>query len=253
MYPPLAAIPVLRQCLRMAQGALVYIVEDDPEIRQLVCDLLAREDFRCEAAADAAAFWALLERQAPDLVILDIMMPGEDGLSICRRLQGRSDIPVLIASARGEALDRVVGLEVGADDYLGKPFEPRELVARVRALLRRRDRTGRRESPRVLGFAGWRLDLATRALTAPNGEPLELTAGEFDLLAAFLARPRTILSRDDLMDVLKGRAADAFDRSIDVQVSRLRRKLGDDPREPRLVRTVRNAGYLFTAAVESLP
>jgi len=237
----------------MAQSALVYIVEDDPEIRRLVRDLLAREDFRCEVAADAAAFWVLFERQAPDLVILDIMMPGEDGLSICRRLQGRSHVPVLIASARGEALDRVVGLEVGADDYLAKPFEPRELVARVRALLRRRDRPALSESPRVQGFAGWRLDLATRALTDPAGEPLELTAGEFDLLAALLGRPRTILSRDDLMDMLKGRAADVFDRSIDIQISRLRRKLGDDPREPRLIRTVRNAGYLFTAEVEALP
>ncbi|MDP3403493.1 MAG: response regulator [Brevundimonas sp.] len=236
----------------MAQGALVYIVEDDPEIRRLVCDLLAREDFRCEAAADGAAFWALFERRTPDLVILDIMMPGEDGLSICRRLQGGSHVPVLIASARGEALDRVVGLEVGADDYLAKPFEPRELVARVRALLRRRDRLAPPDSPRVYAFAGWRLDLATRALTDPAGGPLELTAGEFDLLASLLARPRTILSRDDLMDMLKGRTADAFDRSIDIQVSRLRRKLGDDPREPRLIRTVRNAGYLFTADVEAL-
>lgn len=236
----------------MAQGALVYLVEDDPEIRRLVCDLLARENFRCEAAADGAAFWSLFERRTPDLVILDIMMPGEDGLSICRRLQGRGNVPVLIASARGEALDRVVGLEVGADDYLGKPFEPRELIARVRALLRRRDRTRPGEAPRVLGFADWRLDLATRALTDPADNPLELTAGEFDLLAAFLARPRTILSRDDLMDMLKGRTADAFDRSIDIQVSRLRRKLGDDPREPRLIRTVRNAGYLFTSEVKAI-
>ncbi len=253
MYPALVAVPVLRQASRMARGALIYLVEDDPEIRRLVCDLLAREDFRCEAAPDAAAFWALYERRTPDLIILDIMMPGEDGLSICRRLQSRSPVPVLIASARGEAMDRVVGLEVGADDYLGKPFEPRELVARVRALLRRRERPTAAGSPRMYAFAGWRLDLATRALTNPAGEPLELTAGEFDLLAALLGRPRTILSRDDLMDMLKGRAADVFDRSIDIQVSRLRRKLGDDPREPRLIRTVRNAGYLFTPEVEALP
>jgi len=235
----------------MAQDALVYLVEDDPEIRRLVCDLLAREGLRCEAVADAVAFWTLFDRRSPDMVILDIMMPGEDGLSICRRLQDRSPVPVLIASARGEAVDRVLGLEIGADDYLAKPFEPRELVARVRALLRRRDRFASAGAARVRVFAGWRLDLATRALTAPSGDPVELTAGEFDLLAAFLARPRTVLSRDDLMDMLRGRAADVFDRSIDIQVSRLRRKLGDDPREPRLIRTVRNAGYLFTPEVEA--
>jgi two-component system OmpR family response regulator len=237
----------------MTACPLIYLVEDDPEIRTLVCDLLERENLRCEAAADGAAFWAMLERRVPDLVILDVMMPGEDGLSICRRLQGR-DIPVLIASARGEAMDRVIGLEVGADDYLGKPFEPRELIARVRVLLRRRLRSSTAANDRrALAFAGWRLDLATRELTAPAGDGVELTAGEFDLLAAFLERPQIVRSRDDIMDVLKGRAADVFDRSIDIQVSRLRRKLRDDPREPRLIRTVRNAGYLFTPKVEVVP
>ncbi|CAN5358582.1 response regulator [soil metagenome] len=238
----------------MADSALIYLVEDDPEIRQLVCALLAREALECEAAPDAEAFWRHYETRKPDLIILDLMMPGEDGLSVCRKLQGMSDMPVLIASARGEPMDRVIGLEVGADDYIGKPFEPRELVARVRALLRRRDRSQRAGAApgaeaRRVAFAGWRLDLATRALEAENGLAIELTAGEFDLLTAFVRRPQQVLSRDDIMDVLKGRQADAFDRSIDIQVSRLRRKLNDDPRQPALIRTVRNAGYLFTAEV----
>jgi two-component system OmpR family response regulator len=227
---------------------LIHLVEDDPEIRDLVCALLAREGLECAAFPDAAAFWAAWAVRRPDLVILDLMMPGEDGLSICRRLQGA--VPVLIASARGEPMDRVVGLEVGADDYIAKPFEPRELIARIRALLRRRDRSASPSLVRRLAFDGWRMDLASRALTDADGKAVELTAGEFDLLAAFVKRPQQILSRDDIMDVLKGRQADVFDRSIDIQVSRLRRKLGDHPREPRLIRTVRNAGYLFTADVQ---
>lgn len=230
-------------------SALVHLVEDDPDIRELVCALLEREGMGCEAFPDAAAFWRGWSARKPDLVILDIMMPGEDGLAVCRRLQGER--PVLIASARGEPLDRVIGLEVGADDYIAKPFEPRELVARVRALLRRSARADRIAQPRRVIFDGWTLDLASRALVARDGGPVELTAGEFDLLAAFVHRPQQVLSRDDLMDVLRGRQADAFDRSIDIQVSRLRRKLNDDPKEPRLIRTVRNAGYLFATEVEA--
>lgn len=233
---------------------LVHLVEDDPEIRALVCSLLAREAMDCEAFADAGGFWRAFERRRPDLVVLDVMMPGEDGLSVCRRLQAMGGPPVLIASARGEPLDRVIGLEVGADDYISKPFEPRELTARVKALLRRRDRDDRAQTaPRRLGFLGWRLDLGSRELTDPGGRGVELTAGEFDLLAALVRRPQQVLSRDDIMDILRGRSADVFDRSIDIQVSRLRRKLDEDPREPRLIRTVRNAGYLFAAAVEALP
>lgn len=230
---------------------LIYLVEDDPEIRALVRALLVREGMACEAADSGAAFWPLMERRRPDLVILDIMMPGEDGLSICRRLQSGYAIPVLIASARGEPMDRVIGLEIGADDYLAKPFEPRELIARVRALLRRRARQDRPATTRGVAFAGWRLDLGSRALTAPGDIPVELTTGEFDLLSVFINRPREVLSRDDIMDILKGRQVDAFDRSIDIQVSRLRRKLGDDPHAPAIIRTVRNAGYMFTAPVEA--
>jgi len=227
---------------------MIYVVEDDPEIRDLLKALLSREGLPCESFRDAGQFWPAWERRRPDLVVLDLMMPGEDGLSICRRIQGHA--PVLIASARGEPLDRVIGLEVGADDYIAKPFEPRELVARIKALLRRQTRAGASPAVRRVSFQGWTLDIAARALIAPDASAVELTAGEFDLLAALARRPQQIMSRDDIMDVLKGRQADAFDRSIDIQMSRLRRKLGDDPRSPTLIRTVRNAGYLFAADVE---
>ncbi|WP_029416651.1 response regulator [Brevundimonas bacteroides] len=232
----------------MAAASRIIIVEDDPEIRSLVRALLVQEGYVCEAAEDAERFWRIAAIDAPDLVILDIMMPGEDGLSLCRRLRAQSDVPVLITSARAEPLDRVIGLEIGADDYLSKPFEPRELIARTRALLRRT-----RSAPRQRGasFGGWRVDYGARSLTSPEGEIVELTSGEFDLLAVLTRHPLRVLSRDDIMDALHGRSADAFDRSIDIQVSRLRRKLRDDPRSPQLIRTVRNAGYLFAVQPEA--
>ncbi|MFN3352019.1 MAG: response regulator [Brevundimonas sp.] len=233
----------------MMSAPLIRLVEDDPEIRALVGDLLNRSGLACETAPDATAFWRQQKTRPADLVILDIMMPGEDGLSVCRRLRADGDTPVLITSARGEPLDRVIGLEIGADDYLAKPFEPRELVARVRALLRRAT-AGDRRRARQYAFDGWRLDIGARSLTSPEGRPVDLTSGEFDLLFVFLQSPRRVLSRDDIMDALRGRAADVYDRSIDIQVSRLRRKLGDSPRTPRLIRTIRNAGYLFTIQPE---
>lgn len=225
---------------------VVYVVEDDAEIRGLVLSIFHREGFAAEGAPDAATFWDLYARAAPDLVVLDIMMPGEDGLSVCRKLRRHTDTPVIVASARGEALDRIIGLEIGADDYLAKPFHPRELVARARAVLRR----GERALPPAgrLIFGEWCLDTGSRELEGPDG-PLELTSGEYALLSALLSRPREVLSRDALMDALKGREADAYDRSIDIQISRLRRKLGDDPRRPRLIRTVRNGGYMLVVPV----
>ncbi len=233
----------------MIASPLVYIAEDDAEIRALIAGLLRAEGWRVEAAADAEGFWALFNARQPDLVVLDVMMPGEDGLSICRRLQARSSVPVIIASARGEAMDRIIGLEVGADAYLAKPFHPRELIAQARAVLRARQGTARKAVRQVFRFEGWRLDVGARGLSDPAGAPVVLTAGEHDLLVALLTRPRTVLSRDDLMDALKGRGADAFDRSIDIQVSRLRRKLGDDPAAPVLIKTVRNGGYLLAVDV----
>lgn len=238
--------------------ATIAIVEDDAEIRALVVDYLAKEGFEALGCANGAEFDALRERASPDLVVLDLMMPGEDGLSICRRVAPA--LPVLVLSAKGEDIDRIIGLEVGADDYLAKPFNPRELVARIRAVLRRRA-TPLPEpvSPRapiaadtereILSFGGWRLDVDGRGLEDASGAAVALSSGELGLLIEFARRPHRVLSRDFLLDATRGRDADPFDRAIDVQVSRLRRKLsaagGDD-----LIRTVRGDGYLFTADVE---
>jgi two-component system OmpR family response regulator len=188
-------------------------------------------------------------------VVLDVMMPGEDGLSICRRLRARGDVPVLMVTAKGEDIDRIVGLEVGADDYLPKPFHPRELVARARAILRRTrlaHRAAEAPTREVYGFAGWTLDAASRALTDAAGRPVVLTGAEFDLLLVLLTHPQRVLNRDQLLDWTRGRSAQPYDRTIDVQLSRLRRKLQDDPADPSIIRTVRGGGYLFGPAVERL-
>lgn len=193
-----------------------------------------------------------IEQGRFDLVVLDLMLPGEDGLSLCRRLRGDSELPIIMLTALGEETDRIVGLEVGADDYLAKPFNPRELLARIKAVLRR---TGRAPRPSeataaaVLRFEGWSLDVARRELRAPDGELVDLTAGEFDLLVCLAEHPQRVLNRDQLLDLTRGRDAAPFDRSIDIQISRLRRKLEDDPKQPRIVKTVRGGGYVFTARV----
>ena len=228
---------------------LVYLAEDDPEIRHLTSAALAREGFRVETAECGVALWALLDAAEPDVLVLDIMMPGEDGLSICRRWPQRSRAPVILASARNEDLDRIIGLEIGADDYVPKPYNPRELAARIRALLRRASPRGDAAAINsgAFLFDGWRLDLGSRGLTDPTGDRVEITPAEFDVLTTLLGAAQRVVSRDQLMDALHGRAADAFDRSIDLHVSRLRKKLRDDPREPRFIRTVRNGGYMFSA------
>lgn len=230
----------------------VLIVDDDREIRDLLARFLRRHDYRVETAADGRAMMRLIETSRFDLVVLDLMLPGEDGLSLCRRLRARSRLPVIMLTALGEETDRIVGLEMGADDYLAKPFNPRELLARIRAVLRRAGGADERVdagAARALIFAGFRLDLAARALTAPDGVFVPLTAGEFDLLAAFAERPRRVLDRDRLLDLTRGRAAAPFDRSVDVQLSRLRRKIEPDPKEPALIKTVRGGGYVFTCEV----
>lgn len=236
----------------------IAIVEDDSEIRELVSARLRREGFTCTPCTGGAELDALLARAHIDLIVLDIMMPGEDGLSICRRMAGDPDRPpIIILSAKGDDIDRIVGLEVGADDYLAKPFNPRELVARIRAVLRR-GRTApladiapdAHDQPReIYWFEGWTLDVDARALTSPNGDGVELSNGEFALLTAFAQRPKRVLSREQLLDWTRGRDAAPVDRAIDVQLSRLRRKLGDDPRAPALIRTIRGDGYIFSADV----
>ena len=233
----------------------ILIVDDDREIRDLLARFLAKHGHRVEVAADGRAMRKALEEWRIDLVVLDLMLPGEDGLVLCRRLRAESNIPVIMLTAMGEDIDRIVGLEIGADDYVPKPFNPRELLARIKAVLRR---TG--ETPAVagtaerdgsaLGFAGWRLEPAARRLTAPDGTGVELTAGEFELLAALVEHPQRVMSREQLLDLTRGREAAPFDRSIDVQVSRLRRKIETDPAKPELIKTVRNGGYVFAAAVE---
>jgi len=239
----------------MENNAHILVVDDDREIRMLVGDYLKKQEFRISLAADGRQMRELLATSNIDLVILDLMLPGEDGLSLCRDLRAHSNLPVLILSARGEPIDRVLGLEMGADDYLPKPFEPRELLARVRSILRRfhalpnrgiTDPTGRWR------FAGWTLDGQSRQLTSPAGVAVALSNAEYRLLEVFLAHPNRVLTRDQLLDLARGKEADPFDRSIDLRVSRLRQKLGDNARAPSLIKTLRNEGYVLAAAVERL-
>ncbi|MEZ5668634.1 MAG: response regulator [Alphaproteobacteria bacterium] len=236
----------------MTATPLVAVVEDDPEIRALSAALFAREGFDVAACANAAELDALLARRRPALIVLDVMMPGEDGLSVCRRLAAANGPPIILVTARGEDIDRIVGLEIGADDYLPKPFHPRELIARARAVLRRTAPAGDERTPtgEIYDFAGWTFNSAARSLTDPAGAAVELSAGDYELLLALVTHPQRVLSRDFLMDWTKGRDATPMDRSVDVALSRLRRKLGDDPAAPQLIRTVRNGGYLFAATVQ---
>ena len=231
------------------QGKLL-VVDDDREIRDLLSRYLGRQGFKVETAGDGRDMDRKLAQGRFDLVVLDIMLPGEDGLSLCRRIRAQSALPVIMLTAVAEETDRIVGLEMGADDYLVKPFNPRELLARIKAVLRRSGAGRSRDTGgRVLSFAGWRVDLAKRELTSPDGVLVPLTGGEFDLLAAFVEHPQRVLSRDFLLDHAKGRDAQPFDRSIDVQLSRLRRKIEADPRDPQVIKTVRSGGYIFTPAV----
>ena len=223
-------------------------------MRNLVARLLREAAFRVSAARDGREMWDILDSPAgqPDLILLDVMLPGASGLDLLRRLRERSRVPVLMLTARGEEMDRVLGLELGADDYVAKPFAPRELVARVRALLRRAAPADSQPDPRSrrLAFAGWVLDTARRELTSPEGVAVDLSGAEYDLLMAFLEHPQRILSRDQLLEVAKRRVGtDPFDRTVDVQVSRLRRKIEPDDDSPPLIKTVRGAGYVLVADV----
>jgi len=239
---------VQRYTFRMDDGRQphILVVDDDPALRELLSDYLAANGFSVQAVGDGAAMRAALAERYADAIVLDLMLPGEDGLALTRALRAQSNVPILMLSARGEEIDRVIGLEVGADDYLAKPFGPRELLARLRALLRRRLPTaGEQGSVSAMHrFGPYTLDLAGRRLLREAAE-IHLTSAEFDLLAAFVARPHRVLSRDVLIDLLKGYDRDPFDRSIDIRVTRLRRKIEPDPAHPVYIRTVRGEGYLF--------
>jgi len=235
----------------------VLVVDDDAEIRDLLSEYLRKNGYRVTAVAEGKGMWSALESGGRiDIVVLDLMLPGEDGLMLCRNLRARSDVPVIMLTARGEETDRIVGLEMGADDYLAKPFSPRELLARIKSILRRARTLPENLKPddaRALRFAGWTLDLATRNLRSPAGVVVALSATEYKLLRIFLAHPNRVLNRDQLIDLMLSRDASPFDRSIDVQVSRLRHRLGDNPKEPAMIKTVRGEGYVLSAAVEAEP
>lgn len=230
----------------------ILIVEDDPEIRRLVRDFLSQEGFVIELAEDGKAMDAVLQRHKPDLIILDLMLPGEDGLAICRRLRTQGAIPILMLTAKSDEIDRVVGLEMGADDYLAKPFSSRELLARARAILRRTRATAATADNRCHGFDVFVIDIDARQLATQDGDPVALTSAEFDLLVAFVQRPRRVLTRDQILDWTHGRSAEPFDRTVDMLISRLRKKLDAASPDSNLITTVRNGGYLFTAHVKQI-
>jgi two-component system, OmpR family, response regulator len=230
----------------------LLIVDDDKELCALLSKFLTRHGYRVSVAHDGKAMTQLLEASRINLVILDLMLPGDDGLALCRRLRASSSLPIIMLTAMGEEVDRIIGLEMGADDYLPKVANPRELLARIRAVLRRSgtlDASPPADKNRILEFVGWRLDVVHRRLFSPTNALVPLRAGEFDLLLALAERPQRVLTRDQLLDLSRGRAANSFDRSIDVQISRLRRKIESDPKEPTLIKTVRNGGYILAASV----
>ena len=244
--PPVAAVHVPH----------VLVVDDDPDIRIVVRDYLARNDMRVTAVASGREMLEVFETEAVDLVLLDVRMPGENGMLLAQALRERASVPIVLLTGNSDEADRVMGLELGADDYVTKPFSPRELLARIRAVLRRYQvqseqgvRDGKRRAYR---FAGWELNLRTRKLTAPDGRKLDLGNSEFSLLAAFCSSAQRVLSRDQLMSLSRLHDGEVYDRTVDVQIVRLRRKIEADPARPQLIVTERGAGYIFVPPVESL-
>jgi DNA-binding response OmpR family regulator len=234
----------------------ILVVDDDPRIRQMLTRYFEQEGYRVSAAADGVAMRAQLKVKPIDIILLDVVMPGQDGLTIAREIRAKSDVGIIMLTSRDEVLDRVVGLEVGADDYIAKPFHLREVLARVKSIARRRkpasesvERSeGRPE--KIIRFDGWILDTARRRLVAPSGKDIELTSGEFDLLAALAKHPGRVLNRETLMEHTRGHGMKAFDRTIDAQIARLRKKIERDPKSPTIVKSVRAVGYVFTGRVD---
>ena len=234
----------------------ILIVDDDRELRALLSEYLQKQGYRVTAVGDGKAMRAALNTSKPDAIVLDVMLPGEDGFSLCRDVRARSQTPIIMLTARGDETDRVVGLELGADDYVPKPYSPRELVARIKSVLRRARSLPdnmQPEKPACYRFAGWALDTMTRNLTSPEGVVVALSGTEFRLMRLFLEHPNTVLTRDQLVELMLARDAGAYDRAIDVQVSRLRQRLGEGAREPSIIKTVRGQGYVLAAAVEIAP
>ncbi len=247
----------------MDNPAHILVVDDDREIRTLLAEYLDSNGLHTLTAGNGAEMRAVLAASKVDLIVLDLTLPGEDGLTLCRNLRAQpphANIPVIMLTARGEALDRILGLEMGADDYLAKPFEPRELFARIRSVLRRTQAlppnmagTANGEHAHQMHFAGWMLDLNARHLLNPEGVVVALSGAEFRMLKIFLEHPNRVLNRDQLLELTAGREADPFDRSIDIQISRLRQKLGEDARTPVIIKTVRNEGYVLSTTVTQDP
>ncbi len=232
--------------------AHILVVDDDGQIRQLVAKFLRENGYRATTARDGIEMRRVLASAPIDLIVLDVMLPGGNGFDLCRELRKTSNIPIIMLTARGTDTDRIVGLEIGADDYIAKPFNPRELLARINAVLRRmRTASGlpSKSSGNTLSFEGWRLDTQRRELTNPAGAVVELSTGEYDMLLAFLEAPQRVLTRDQLMDGAKHRVPTGFDRAIDVQISRLRRKLEPSDESQAMIKTIRGAGYMFAPAV----
>ena len=239
----------------------ILVVDDDAEIRNLLGEYLRKNGYRATVVADGKAMWTALARANVDLIVLDLMLPGDDGLTLCRKLRAASHTPgdtpagtpVIMLTARGEETDRIVGLEMGADDYLAKPFSPRELLARIKSVLRRTrslPQNLRPDEARAITFAGWRLDTIARHLVSAEGVVTSLGGAEYQLLRIFLSHPNHVLTRDQLMVLSRGRESEPFDRTIDLQVSRLRHRLGDDSSDPQIIKTVRGEGYVLAAPVE---
>lgn len=236
----------------MSKPDHVLIVDDDPEIRQLLADYLQSAGYRPYTATGGEQMWHILGQEQIDIIILDLMMPGEDGLELCRELRKKRNTPLIMLTARGTLIDRIVGLEMGADDYLPKPFDPRELLTRIKVILRRaRSFPEKQEADRIayISFAGWKLDTQARQAISPQGVTITLGSSDYQVLRTLLDHPKRALSRDYLLNLVYGREAMPFDRTIDVCISRLRQQLADNPRAPALIRTVRNTGYMLMADV----
>ena len=237
----------------MADQPHILVVDDEPAIGDLIRNYLGRHGYRVSVVADGAAMRRVMSESKPDLVLLDLGLPGEDGLTLTRRIRAHSNVGVIIVTGSGESVDRIVGLELGADDFVAKPFDLRELLARIRSVLRRTATVRAQPASaraREIRFAGWRLDPQSRRLFAADGTEVPITSGEFELLALFTDNTNKVLSRDQLLQATRHRDAAPFDRAIDMQIARLRRKIEADPENPLLIKSVRGAGYIFTAAVE---